>query len=149
MLRIYLRTCLFISLLGRKYSSVVCMEIESVDVYKKAQCQSFLLGQKIYIKGHFASLVSKSRKKQSTFKTRKSSLSWIKTMRVNHPDQETHSKYYTACKMKFSGDDFFSDCNGIRTHNHLVCKRTFSNLANLGKRKRGMIRRHSQDFFCK
>ena len=50
---IYLCTCLFISFLGRKYSIEVCMEIESVDVHKKAQSQSFLLGQKIHIKGAF------------------------------------------------------------------------------------------------
>ena len=149
MLRIYLCTCLFISFLGRKYSSEVCMEIESMDVHKKAQSQSFLLGLKIHIKGHFASLVSKFGKKQPTFKSRKFKLSWTKTVTINHPDRGTHSKYYTASEMKFSGDNFFSDCNGIRTHNHLVCKRTFSHLANLAKRKRGMIRRHTQDFFCK
>ena len=36
-----------------------------------------------------------------------------------------------------------SECNGTRTQNHLVCKRTLNHLANL-KRVRDMIRTYSQ-----
>ena len=70
-------------------------------------------------------------------------------MTVNYPDGRSHSKYYTAHKMKFSGKDFFSDWNEIRTHSHLVRKRTLNLLTKLAKWECDMIRTHSQDFFRK
>ena len=49
-------------------------------------------------------------------------------LKYNHGE-----KSFKASFMIYVDLEWLDDCNGTRTHNHLVCKRTLSHLAKLAK----------------